>query len=105
MRPAAVRRDLRNFAALVLLFNAPALLFLVPVQSVKLIAFLPLLAWVSIPGIPLAGLGFPGMRLGEFGADPEGALAWLAIVLCWVALAGVLSWLLRRLRRARTRQT
>jgi hypothetical protein len=93
------RRDLRTFSVWLLILNSPVLLSLVPISAVKMISFLPMLFWVSIPGIPLSWVRFPGMRLSEFGANPEGALAWAMIVLFWVIVAAGIS-LWARKRRA-----
>jgi len=88
--------DLKLFIGILLLLHVPPLLMLIPVLGA--LAFLPWLFWINIPGIPMAALGVPFFDIQEFGAVPKGGLAWLLIVLFWVAVAFCLTLVIKRVR-------
>jgi hypothetical protein len=69
-----------------LFFNWPPLVVLVP--PLRLVAFVPLLFWINIPGLFLATLlGPPMFKVEEFGALPSGPIAWGLLALFWVLVA------------------
>lgn len=69
-----------------------------------MLAFIPALFWVSIPGVPLALAGLPFYEIKEFGAIPNGGIGWLLIVAFWLVVAFCLTLALKR-RRARKQES
>ena len=83
------RRRTRRLIILLVLFNLPPLLMLVP--GLAIVATLAMLFWINIPGIPLALVGLPFYDLQEFGAIPIGFMGWALIALFWALAAFFLS--------------
>ena len=92
-------RDWKVFVIVALVLNSPPLLVRVPV--IGILAFIPSLFWISIPGIPLALIGLPFFDVAEFGAVPKGAIGWSLIVTFWIGIAFLLALMLRKMK-ART---
>jgi len=89
-------RDWRVFLVVALILNSPPLLVRVPV--IGMLAFIPSLLWINIPGIPLATIGLPFFTVAEFGAVPNGVIGWSLIVTFWTGLAFVLVLMLKKMR-------
>jgi len=89
-------RDWRVFLVVGLIVNSPPLLVRVPV--IGMLAFIPSLFWVNIPGIPLALIGLPFFAIAEFGAVPKGVIGWSLIVAFWTGIAFVVVLMLKKMR-------
>ena len=99
---AAALMDWTLFIQLVVVVNLPPLL--VPlgfIPGIGLLAMVPFLFWVNIPGMPLAELGVPYYEMGEFGTMPRGPVGWGLIILFWVLVALVSSMVVKRRRAHR----
>ena len=70
--------------------NAPFDLSFVP--GLFALFFLPRLFWLSIPGLPLYFLGFPGMQISAFGAFPTTAVGYVAITTFWLLISALIAW-------------
>ena len=96
-------RDWKVFVVVALVLNSPPLLVRVPV--IGMLAFIPSLFWISIPGIPLALIGLPFFEVAEFGAVPKGAIGWSLIVTFWIGIAFLLVLMLKKMKeRMRVRR-
>jgi len=94
-------RDWKVFVVVALVLNSPPLLVRVPV--IGMLAFIPSLFWISIPGIPLALIGLPFFAVAEFGAVPKGAIGWSLIVTFWIGIAFLVVLMLKKMKARRTR--
>src|SRR3989304_8014471 len=90
-------RDWRGFVVVALVLNSPPLLVRVPV--IGMLAFIPSLFWISIPGIPLALIGLPFFAVAEFGAVPKGAIGWSLIGTFLVGIAFFLGFLFKKMKK------
>ena len=84
-------RNLKLFFSITLLLNLSPLFIFIPINKLKLLAFIPYLFWINIPGIPLARLGVPFYEIHEFGAVPQNPAGWALIVIFWILIAGLLT--------------
>ena len=79
-------RALKLFATWLALLNWPPVLMLAPPFS--LLAFLPYLLWLNVPGLLFRHLlGHGHFRVEEFGVIPTGILEWGLIALFWITAA------------------
>lgn len=90
------RKDLKLLILLIVIFNAPPILVRVPI--IGIIMFIPMLFWISIPGIPMGLIGFPFYDIKEFGAIPKGFIGWALIVLFWSFSAFVTCSIIKKIK-------
>ncbi len=101
-------RFMRNLPIWLVFFNWPPIAILIP--PFRLIAFLPYLFWINLPGLRLAALlGPPHFEFGKFGAFPHGPLAWgliggfwFLIAICFALATEPINRLLRRNKGSQT---
>ncbi len=89
-------KDIKLLLALIMIFNSPPILVRIPIMGILM--FIPLLFWISIPGIPMGLIGVPFYEIKEFGAIPKGFIGWALIVLFWSLLAFVTYSIIRKVK-------
>lgn len=94
-------KDLKILLVALFVLNSPPILVRVPL--IGILMFIPMLFWISIPGIPLALLGLPYFEIKEFGAIPHGIMGWGLVVLFWCLMACGLTLILKRARNKKVR--
>ena len=94
-------KDLKILLVALLVLNSPPILVRVP--FIGILMFIPMLFWISIPGIPLGLLGLPYFEIKEFGAIPRGIMGWGLVVLFWCLMACGLTLILKRARNKKVR--
>ena len=95
-------KDLKILVLAILVLNSPPVLVRVP--AIGIIMFIPMLFWISIPGIPFALIGLPYYEIKEFGAIPHGIMGWVLIVLFWCLVAFGLTVILKKARNKKAGQ-
>src|SRR3972149_10051049 len=95
-------KDLKILILAILVLNSPPVLVMVPV--IGIIMFIPMLFWISIPGIPFALIGLPYYEIKEFGAIPHGIMGWVLIVLFWCFVGFGLTVILKKARNKKAGQ-
>lgn len=106
------RKHIKIFLIWMAFLNWPPVLFLIPVDLLRMVCFLPYLFWINIPALWLGlakAIGKPHYDIQEFGAMPLTPLSWILIAAFWIVAAMActagttfISGMLNRRRRNKT---